>query len=219
MAGEIQSDYAHGATLYFLIRNRINQIWNGSVFENYSSVDYSTYDIPMTEDGTASGHYYGSFPTAIIPGVYSISAKKQVAGSPAETDPTIAMGDYQWNGSATLPLSDLATSGQLALAAPIKMARAQMIRNFKFKLVSSTDHITPFVSGVVSGQISRDDGLFGPLQSGNVIETGYGWYRVNLTSGDLNCNTAALVFTANGISGGSSDQRDFSLVLQRSSGN
>ncbi len=39
-----------------------------------------------------------------------------------------------------------------------------------------------------------------------------------LTSGDLNANTVALVFTANGISGGTADQRDFAYILQRVSG-
>jgi hypothetical protein len=93
-----------------------------------------------------------------------------------------------------------------------------MVTNFPFKMVSSLDHVTPFVSGVVSGQISKDGGAFGPLASGIINEIGLGWYRTTLVSGDLLCNTAALSFSAVGISGGTADQRDFSLVLQRTSG-
>lgn len=42
--------------------------------------------------------------------------------------------------------------------------------------------------------------------------------RVNLTSGDLNANVAALNFQAVGISGGAADPRNIGLLLQRVSG-
>ena len=94
-----------------------------------------------------------------------------------------------------------------------------MIQNFPIYLVSATDHVTPFVSGVISGQISRDGGAFGALQSGAFTEIGLGTYKLQaLTSGDILCNTAALVFTGTGISGGTSDPRVFTLLLQRTSG-
>ncbi len=116
-------------------------------------------------------------------------------------------------------LNDLATSGQLSLVSPVKIFRGEQILKFPFKLVSSIDHATSFTSGVCSGQISRDGGTFGALQSGAFSEVGLGWYYVQaLTSGDLLANTASLVFTANGISGGTSDQRDFGFILQKSSG-
>ena len=144
--------------------------------------------------------------------------KQQLAGTPAQTDPTIGVGDYNWNGSQVVPLSDLATSGQIGQIAPLKIYRGQQILNFPFRMVSSADHVTPFVSGVVSGQISRDGGAFGVLQSGAISEIGLGFYKTTLTSGDLTANTVALTFSANGISGGTADTRDFSMVLQRSSG-
>jgi hypothetical protein len=220
MAGEIQVSFQAGKTCYFLVRNRVGQVWNTntSAFESYQTANYGDYDIAMTEQGSASGFYVGTFPSAITPGVYSIVAKQQIGGSAAETDPTIGSGDEQWNGSVTIPLSDLATSGQVGMAFPIRIFRGQMVQNFPFKLVSAADHITPFTSGVISGQISRDGGSFGALQSGAFTEIGLGFYKVNLTSGDLLANTVALSFSANGISGGTSDPRDFSMVLQRTSG-
>lgn len=205
-------------TCYVLIRNSVGQIWNGSSFGAYSTAAFATYPVSATEQGTASNTYVANFPSTITPGVYSIIAKNQLGGSPAETDPTVATGDEQWNGTITLPLSDLATSGQIGQIAPIKVYRGEMITNFPFKMVSATDHVTPFTSGIISGQIARDNGNFGALQSGLVTEIGLGFYRVNLTSGDLLCNTAALTFTGVGVSGGNSDPRDFGLILQRSSG-
>lgn len=223
MAGELQFSFGRtGRTCYFVVRNRVAQAWNTSggtgAFETYTTAVYSSYVISATEQGTASGYYAGNFPTAIPPGVYSVTAKDQLGGSPAETDPTVAVGDVQWNGTVVMPLSDTATSGQLGQAIPIKIARGVAVSGFPFKMVSSADHVTPFVSGVISGQINRDGGGWNALQSGNVTEMGYGWYRVNLTSGDLNAGVAALLFTGNGISGGTSDQRDFALVLQKVSG-
>ena len=221
MAGEIQFSYSSGRTCYFLVRNRIGQVWstNTSSFGTYATASYADYVISTTEQGSASGFYAGTFPSAIIPGVYSIVVKQQITGSPAETDLTVAVGDYQWNGTVTLPLSALATSGQLGQIGPIKIYRGEMVQNFPFKMVSAADHFTPFTSGVISGQISRDGGAFGALQSGAFTEIGKGWYSLlALTSGDLLANTVALTFSANGISGGAADQRDLALILQRTSG-
>lgn len=220
MAGEIQAQYSvSGITAYAMIRNRVGQIWNtaGSAFEAYNAANIADYDISLTEQGS-SGMYVGNFPTAISAGIYSIVAKRQIGGSPAESDPSFANGDLQWNGTVTLPLSDLATSGQLGQATPLRIARGTGVPNFPFKMVSAADHVTPFVSGVISGQISRDGGAFGALQSGGVTELGLGWYKVTLNSGDLLANTVALLFTGVGISGGAADQRDFSMILQRTSG-
>ncbi len=222
MAAEIQAPGpGTGRTLYSVIRDRIGRIWNTSggtgAFEAYNNGVYTDYAISLTEQG-GNNYYVGTFPPAIVPGLYNISAHQQLAGSPAQTDPRVATGTEQWNGSVLLPLSDLATSGQLGQVAPIRLARGVAVSGFPFKLVSSADHVTNFVSGVVSGQISRDGGAFGALQSGGVTEIGLGWYRVPLTSGDLAANQVALLFTANGISGGTSDQRDFALILQKTSG-
>ncbi len=221
MSNEIQVAYETGRTVYSLIRDRTGRVWSTSGgtggFESYSTARYADYPVSLTEQGSASAFYAGTMPAAVPPGVYSVQAKRQAGGSPAETDPAFGGGDIQWNGSAVAPLSDIATSGVLSQMLPARPARGDMIRNFLFKLVSSLDHVTPLTSGVVSGSISRDGGNWGPLQSGLFTEVGFGWYNLQaLTSGDLLANTAALRFTANGVSGGQADPRDFSFVLQRS---
>lgn len=220
--GEVQIGYQTGQTLEFLVRDANARVWNtsgGGAFVNYSTTDYASYVISMTEQGTASSYYAGTFPTAIISGgTYAVEVKRRVGGSPAETDPRIGGGDLEWNGSRVAPLSDTATSGQIGQIAPIKPARGVMIPAFPFKLVSDADNKTAFTSGVVSGQISRDGGPFVALQSGNVSELGLGWYSVPLTSGDLNAGSVALVLTANGVSGNRAAQRDFGFLMQRVSG-
>lgn len=223
MAAELQFSFQANATCYFLLRNRVGQIWSTSggtgAFAAYSSLAYADYAISATQQGTSGGAYYvGNMPSAVPAGVISVVGKEQLGGAVAESDPTRAMGDLQWNGTVTLPLSDLATSGQIGTIAPIRMARGCSVPNFPIYLKSSLDHLTPLVSGVLSGQISRDGGAFGALQSGIFSEVGLGVYVTTLTSGDLLANTATLIFTANGISGGSSDPLPYSFILQRTSG-
>jgi len=222
MANEIQVAYSKsGVAVYVLIRNAVGQVWNtgSSAFESYLTANYASYKVLLSEQGSASGFFAGNFPSAITGGVYSIVAKQQMGGSPAESDPTIATGDLEWSGTVTLPLTALASSGQIAQMSPIRMARGVMVQNFGVYMVSSADGKTPFTSGLCSGQISRDGGAFGALQSGVFSEVGQGFYNiVALTSGDLLCNTASLLVTANGVSGGSAIPRPLTFVLQGVSG-
>ena len=131
---------------------------------------------------------------------------------PTESDPTVGSGDIQWSGSSVLPLSNLVTSGQVGV---VRLSRNQMVLNFPIYLKSSTAHATPFTSGIVSGQIAQDGGNFTQVQSGAFLEVGLGFYTLqSLTSGDLNCHTMKLLFTAQGVSGGSSDPLPLAFILQ-----
>lgn len=222
MAGELGASFLTGKTAYFLVRNRTSQIWSTSggtgAFENYSTANYANYSISASEQGTASAYYTATMPAAVPAGTYGSVLKQQIAGSVAETDPTVAAGNVEWNGTALTPLSDVATSGQIGQIAPLRISRGVAVSGFPIYLVSAADHVSPFTSGVVSGQISRNGGSFGPLQSGTISETGLGVYRCNFTSGDLLADTIAVVFTATGISGGNADSRVMSMILQKVSG-
>lgn len=219
MANEIAAAFTTNKTVYALIRSSTSRIWNGASFETYATANYANYPITMTQQGTAESYYAGNFPTAITAGVYNVVVKNQVGGSPAETDPAVAMGTIQWSGSAVFALSDFATSGQLSRYLPITAFQGQMIQPFTFKLVSAADSRTPFVSGTISGQISRDGGAFGPLQSGAFTEMGLGWYALQaLTSGDMNARVVSLNFAGTRSGGGLSDPRDFMMILQKVSG-
>lgn len=224
MAGELESIGPGTAqTVYVLIfQTSTGKVWNGSTFETYTNTNYATYPVSLVEQG-GSNIYIGNMPGAIPAGTYGVVVVKQLAGSPAQTDQKIGNGNIEWNGSAPASLSDTATSGFLGQFNPQRIARGTMVQNFPFKLVGSTDHISPLVSGICSGQIFRDGGSWGGLQSGLAAagyqEVGLGWYVLKgLTSGDLLANTVGLQFVGAGVSGGLSDPREFSLVLQRTSG-
>lgn len=102
MAGEIQATYTTGSTLYAQVRNSVGQIWNtaSSVFQAYVTANIADYDVAMTEQGTASGFYSGTFPTGITTaGTYPVTVYRRVGGSPAETDLVVAAGNIEWSGS------------------------------------------------------------------------------------------------------------------------
>lgn len=222
MAGEIQTSFSHGATLVFLIwNNKTGQVYNSSsgLFEAYATANYTLYAISMTELGTASHHYNGNFPSGIAAGFYGIEARQQIGGAVAETDPTVGEQNFDWGGASPLGLADLVTSGFIGGFFPMRLARGVAVSNFPIYLKSNADHVTPLTSGVLSGQISRDGGAFGALQSGAFAEIGLGFYRLSaLTSGDLLANSVALVFTGVSTNGGVSDPLPLSFVMQRTSG-
>lgn len=227
MANEVQFRNRTGSVAYFVARNHTSGfVWNQSgstsgAFEAFTSGNWASYGVSATEQGV-NGHFAGAFPNVVAGGIYAITAHERIGATMVQTDPAVAEGDFHWNGSIVVPRSDLATSGQVGQFAPVRLARSWAISGFLFYLVSSADHVTPFTSGIISGQISRDGGSFGALQSGLLTtaypEVGLGWFKVNLTSGDLNANMAAINFQAVGVSGGAADQRNIALILQRVSG-
>lgn len=95
MAGEIQLQYTTGHTLYALIRNSVGQIWNTSTlaFEAYVTANLANYKVALTEQGSASGFYTGTFPSQISVGWYGIVVKS-FNTTPAESDVTVGAGDY-----------------------------------------------------------------------------------------------------------------------------
>lgn len=102
MAGEVQCTHTTARTLYALIRNSIGQVWDtvDVAFETYATAQLENYDVALSEQGTASGYYTGTFPTDITTaGVYSVVVYDRAGGSPAETDTLVATGDLHWTGS------------------------------------------------------------------------------------------------------------------------
>lgn len=220
MAGEIKTrGGATGAVVYATLLGSGGCLWNTSgagAFEAYSAGSWPSYAISLTENG-ASATYVGSVPAAVPPGAYDVDARRQVGATPSPADPNVGTGEVQWDGTKEVPLASLATSGQLGQYFPLQLAKGVAVSGFLVYFKSAADHVTPLTSGVCSGQINRAGAWF-PLQSGNFTERGNGFYSVNLTSGDVNAGTLAMLFTANGVSGGAADPVPLSFVLQRTSG-
>lgn len=102
MAGELQLAYGRTArTLYALVRNTAGQVWQttNSTFVSYVTANLANYTVSLTEQGTASGYYAGTFPAAAA-GVYAVEVRDRAGGSAAETDPVAGTGRVQWDGSA-----------------------------------------------------------------------------------------------------------------------
>lgn len=114
MANELQADHKTGRVVYFLIRNAVGAIWNGSTFETYVTANLATYVVAATEQGTGSGLYAGAMP-AVSAGVYNVVAKDRAGGAAAESDVTVGVGSVEWTGTT---ISD--TNAQLTLNRAIK---------------------------------------------------------------------------------------------------
>lgn len=220
MANEVQfRGPGAGAQCYFTIHNQTSgMIWNTSggtgAYEGFNSGNWSVYAISASEQGL-SNFFVGNIPAAVPAGVLSIDVRQSVTGGELQTDPGVAAGDIQWNGSTVVPLSNLATSGQLASFMPVQLARGQAVSGFPLYFKSSLDHVTPLVSGVCSGSVSKNGGLFGPLQSGIFNEIGLGAYTVGLTSGDVNAESLMFLFTATNVSGPVSDPLPIAILTMK----
>jgi hypothetical protein len=105
VASEIQIAHDEAAVnLYALVRNAVGAVWNGSAFVAYATADLANYDVALTEQGTASRYYAGTFP-AVSAGIYAVSVYKRAGGSPAEGDSLEGFGVVEWDGSALVPLA------------------------------------------------------------------------------------------------------------------
>lgn len=108
MANELQQTHTTGKTVYANIiagnGADVGKIWSvtGSAFEAYSTANFGNYDIALTEQGTASQIYLGTFDASIVAGLYFIQFREQAGGSPAESDTIIGTETLTWDGSAVV---------------------------------------------------------------------------------------------------------------------
>lgn len=111
MSNELAGTGATGNTAYAVIAKR-GQFFNGSTFENYSSLNYEDYTIDLDEQGT-SGIYMGDFPTVIVTsGTYEYFVKLQAnPGTYGEDDPIVNAGKIDWTGTFTASATTGSMSG------------------------------------------------------------------------------------------------------------
>ena len=206
MAAELQIDLSQTAqTVYFLIRSSVGQVWNTNTaaLENYNTSHYANYAIAATEQGTASGFYVATFPTGITTtGVYSVVAKIQSGGSPAETDTSVGWGDQYWDGTNLLTNYLPANFEQLVVSSTGRVSiltgftKGVAVPDFSFVMVKP-DGVTPATGLTVTATRSIDGAAFAACANA-VSELGNGYYLINLASSDLNGGVISLRFTATG---------------------
>lgn len=89
MYPRLHAIFATGFTLYAVIRNASDQVWNGTSFVTYNAVNWGTYAVTVTEQG-ATGLYVAALPTGITAeGIYLVEYQRRIGGSPAVSDPTV----------------------------------------------------------------------------------------------------------------------------------
>lgn len=113
MANELVIHYPTGSTLYALLFDATGQVWNGSAFVAPGSASWTDYDIAMTEVATSTGIYRASMP-AVAAGTYGWVVRKRAGASPAVSDIAVGSGRIEWNGTAEVSLTTLATAADLA---------------------------------------------------------------------------------------------------------
>ena len=105
MSNEINVGTATGNTIYVLLFNAAGKVWNTATlaFETYVTASRASYDIALTELGTAAGIYLGDFPSSISSsGTYPYYGYVQAGGSPAEGDTLIQAGEVDWTGTSAV---------------------------------------------------------------------------------------------------------------------
>jgi hypothetical protein len=102
VAKEIQAMGPAGVTLYAQVWNTVGQVWStvAGAFVAYASANVADYDVPMAQEGAASGVYTADFPEGIPAGIYSVRALRRAGGAPAETDQVVAIdAKFVWTGT------------------------------------------------------------------------------------------------------------------------
>jgi hypothetical protein len=156
-----------GAKLYGILRDDDGKPWNGSAFETYATANLGTYDLPFTEQGTASKIHTLAFPTAITDaGWYTLAVYVYaVEGSPAESDlGPVWMTDLYWTGVAitpgpVIPPADPAKSAVSFICyGEDTLPQAGVVIYYQQKTIPSSDQNHTF-DGDVESAVSDSNGL------------------------------------------------------------
>lgn len=100
MANEFRMHYmTPGSTIYAVLGRSDGQVWNGGGYESPLTANWATYALTVTEQDTTQ-FYYGTFPGGQPAGLYDYYMFLQVGAGPAVTDPLVAQGRIDWDGTA-----------------------------------------------------------------------------------------------------------------------
>ena len=99
MAKELQTGTDSGLTIYSVLLNNEGEIYNGVDFESINALNWTTYDISMTE--ATAGIYLADMPM-LNAGSYLYISYSQSGVNPAIADEQIGYGFIAWDGSAAL---------------------------------------------------------------------------------------------------------------------
>jgi len=142
---------------------------------------------------------------ALDPDVVNAAAIATDARAVIQTEATDALNAYDPPTNAemearTLVAASYATATALALVAadlPVKITKNTAFTNWVFKMVDSTDHVTPEIGLTITATRSLDGAEFASCANA-ATEISNGWYKIDLAAADVNGNSVILRFTATG---------------------
>lgn len=116
MANEIQVATRPDKSIYATVHDTSGNVWStsSSSFVTYATADLANYVISLTEQGTGSGYYVGTFPSAISEGAFNVAGYMQSGGSAAEGDVLVGSGPVEWTGSVIGPFLPTGTKQGIA---------------------------------------------------------------------------------------------------------
>jgi hypothetical protein len=82
-------------------------------------------------------------------------------------------------------------------AGPMRVKKNAALSNFGFRMVQSSNHVTPATGLTITAQRSIDGAAFASCAN-SASEISNGWYKINLAAGDLNGDVIILRFSATG---------------------
>lgn len=135
MANEINLDFETGIFPWVTLWNAVGQVWDtvDEVFVTYVTANLARYAITLTEVGTASGIYQGTFPSEIPAGLYKLVARRKAAAidPPAEANPRCGHGQANWDGAALVPVTSAAHIADAYLDRPNAIAGATPRQHYR----------------------------------------------------------------------------------------
>jgi hypothetical protein len=90
-----------------------------------------------------------------------------------------------------------------------RIVKNSAYNNFTFRMTLTSDHVLPATGKTVSCFISKDGAAFAATATATATEISNGWYKVNLTSTEMNADEIILYMTATAC-----DQTDFKIITQ-----
>lgn len=138
-----------------------------------------------------------------------ISAAKFAAGAiDAAAINADAIGAAEFAQGAADKVWSTAARTLTAAGTAFAVKKNTALAKFMFKMVDSSDHVTPKTGLTITAERSIDGAAFGACAN-SATEISAGWYYIDLAAADLNGNVIALKFTATGA-----DQRDILIATQ-----
>lgn len=97
MSATVNATFDTGATLYYIIYDPDNNIWDGSSFVAVNTANWGLYALPLVENGV-TGNYFATFPSTIPENLYYLVGYQQSGGSPLSADAFVFVGSMDWDG-------------------------------------------------------------------------------------------------------------------------